>query len=116
MIEEVPQMLQWLLRGGAMEVACLILLLLALCIVATVAASSAAEAYRNRYWPRLTVPARVAATRPEPGSRRHVYVTFQVESGDCLELCVKSMAGNALSTGDTGRLTFQGSRFMSFEK
>ena len=109
-------MLQWILRGGAMEIACLILLLLALCIVATVGAGRAAGGCRNRDWPRLTVPARVTATRSEPGSRRRVYVTFQVESGDCLELCVKSAAGRAFETGDTGQLTFQGRRFMSFEK
>ena len=44
------------------------------------------------------------------------YVTFQVESGDRIELCVSGTEYGMLVEGDTGRLTFQGTRYLSFER
>ena len=44
------------------------------------------------------------------------YVTFQVESGDRMELSVKSSEYGMLAEGDSGRLTFQGTRFLGFER
>jgi len=43
-------------------------------------------------------------------------VTFLVESGDRIELCVSGTEYGMLVEGDTGRLTFQGTRYLSFER
>lgn len=43
------------------------------------------------------------------------YVTFQVESGDRIEFCVKGSEYGMLVEGDRGRLTFQGTRYLGFE-
>ena len=44
------------------------------------------------------------------------YVTFQVESGDRMEFCVSGTEYGMLVEGDTGRLTFQGTRYLAFER
>jgi len=44
------------------------------------------------------------------------YVIFQFESGDRAELCVPFDEYGLLVEGDRGRLTFQGSRYLSFER
>lgn len=72
--------------------------------------------------PRLTVEATIVAKRQD--FRKHsgdsmlhytdYYVTFQVESGDRMELEVEGRDYGMLVEGDKGKLTFQGSRFLSF--
>lgn len=42
-------------------------------------------------------------------------VTFEVESGDRLKFSVSGREYKALSEGDRGRLTFQGTRYLGFE-
>lgn len=53
-------------------------------------------------------------------SRRHsstfYYVTFQVESGDRMELPVSDSEFGMLIEGDKGRLTFQGTRYQGFAR
>lgn len=44
------------------------------------------------------------------------YVTFQFESGDRVELCVPCYEYGLLIEGDRGILSFQGSRYLSFER
>ena len=44
------------------------------------------------------------------------YVTFQVESGDRMELQMTGSEYGMLAEGDRGRLTFQGTRYVSFER
>ena len=44
------------------------------------------------------------------------YVTFQVQSGDRLELEVGSDEFGYLIEGDYGNLSFQGTRFLGFER
>ena len=44
------------------------------------------------------------------------YVTFQVESRDRMEFCVSRTEYEMLVEGDTGRLTFQGTRYLLFER
>ena len=81
---------------------------------------------KNNHSPRLTVPATVAAKRTEV-SHHHTdntmahtfttyYVTFQVESGDRMELQVDGSEFGMLVEGDTGALSFQGTRYLSFER
>ena len=85
---------------------------------------------KNNHSPRLTVEATVVAKREEvthhqPNTGNHTmhlststwyYVTFQVESGDRMELGVGGYEYGMLVEGDLGRLTFQGTRYISFER
>ena len=82
---------------------------------------------KNNHSPRLTVPARVVSKqmqlhrhhygRAEPYYDTYLYsVTFQVESGDRMELSVSRQQYGMLAEGDYGRLSFQGTRFLSFER
>lgn len=80
---------------------------------------------KNNHSPRLTVDASVTAKRMQL-SRHHnnaththhtyttYYVTFQVESGDRLELSVSAEEYGMLAEGDSGKLSFQGTRFLGF--
>ena len=44
------------------------------------------------------------------------YVTFQVDSGDRMEFSVSGPEYGMLAEGDQGSLTFQGTRYLSFER
>lgn len=84
---------------------------------------------KNNHSPRLTVSAKVVAKRMNVshhhnGANEHhhtststsYYVTFQVESGDRMELCMAGNEYGMLIEGDEGRLTFQGTRYLGFER
>ena len=76
---------------------------------------------RNDNSPRLTVSASVVAKRDHHSrSRDHLhtsyYVTFQFESGDRQELRVQGTEYGMLVEGDTGKLTLQGTRYISFDR
>ena len=84
--------------------------------------------HTNNHSPRLTVDARVLAKRHDVSRRRSAgehhhyrtvntyYVTFEVESGDRMELQLPSHEYGLLIEGDTGKLTFQGTRYLGFER
>ena len=80
--------------------------------------------HKNNNSPRLTVPATVVAKRTSYShsasnhhhTHTHHYVTFEVESGDRMELSVMGSEYGLLVEGDTGRLTFQGTRYLSFDR
>ena len=44
------------------------------------------------------------------------YATFQFDSGDRLELCVSGGEYGLLAEGDVGELTFQGTRYLGFDR
>lgn len=44
------------------------------------------------------------------------YVTFQVRSGDRMEFRVSGQQYGMITEGDFGKLTFQGTRFLKFER
>lgn len=90
---------------------------------------------KNNHSPRLTVSAVVVTKRENVTHHQHAnsgdmsgahgfhtttsttyYVTFQVESGDRMEFCVSGTEYGMLVEGDTGRLTFQGTRYLAFER
>lgn len=74
---------------------------------------------RNNRKPKLTVSAIVVGKRKSShrkASDRHYFVTFQVESGDRIEFWVTSYDYSELRQDDCGILTFQGTRFIGFEK
>ena len=86
---------------------------------------------KNNHSPRLTVPVTVVAKRTNMSHHHHnhggtgmhhtthsttYYVTFQVESGDRMELNVTSSEFGLLVEGDRGMLSFQGTRYLGFER
>ncbi len=81
---------------------------------------------RNNKSPRLTVEAAVVAKRDHRAVRRSgdgptrrvttYYVTFQFESGDRMELQLPGQEYGLLVEGDKGKLSFQGTRFLGFER
>ena len=74
---------------------------------------------RNNASPRVTSEATVVTKRTYVrGDHSHTtyYTTFQFESGDRLELMIPYSQFGYLVEGDRGKLTFQGTRFVSFER
>lgn len=82
---------------------------------------------RNNASPRLTVEASIVAKREQHGQTHDAathtahgytryFATFQVESGDRMELEIPARDIGLLAEGDRGRLTFQGTRFLGFER
>ena len=103
-------------------------------VILVVCIRGIAQWSRNNHAPRLTVEATVVAKRTDVSLHRHpaagdtsgahgfhtttastCYTTFQVESGDRMELQVGRDYG-LLAEGDRGRLTFQGTRYLGFER
>lgn len=90
---------------------------------------------KNNNSPRLTVAASVVAKRTHVSHHRHAnagdmtgahgyhtststsyYITFQVESGDRMEFSVDGSEYGMLVEGDFGMLSFQGTRYLGFER
>lgn len=85
---------------------------------------------KNNHSPRLTVPAVIVSRRTHVSRHHHhagsgidhpthstsYYVTFQVESGDRMELHVTGQEYGLLAEGDRGDLTFQGTRYLGFRR
>ena len=85
---------------------------------------------KNNHSPRLTVPATIIAKRTNVSRRRHgganghhhhhtsttYYVTFQLESGDRMEFHISGQEYGLLIEGDKGNLSFQGTRYLGFER
>ena len=78
---------------------------------------------KNNQSPKLTVSVTVVAKRSDVDrgiETMHTftsyYVTFQVESGDRMEFEVSDMEYGMLAEGDSGELTFQGTRYLSFQR
>lgn len=72
---------------------------------------------KNNHSPKLSVPA-VAVSRRAHRSDDSTwyYITFQVESGDRMEFMVNSSVYGTIIEGDYGKLTFQGSRYLDFDR
>ena len=69
---------------------------------------------KNNNSPRLTVEARVTAKRQN--TTHHNEPVGGVESGDRMEFSVYGEEYGMLAEGDEGKLTFQGSRYLGFER
>ncbi len=89
--------------------------------------SSARQKRKNDGSPVLAVPAVMVTKRTDMRrSSAHAdemahtysryYATFQVESGDRMEFQVQDTDYGLLVEGDRGKLTFQGTRFLGFER
>lgn len=90
---------------------------------------------KNNQSPRLTVHAAIVSKRMNVSHHTHAnagdisgahgyhstsstmyYVTFQVASGDRMELSVSGPEYGMLAEGDEGELSFQGTRYLGFER
>ncbi|HML68184.1 MAG TPA: DUF2500 domain-containing protein [Clostridia bacterium] len=90
---------------------------------------------RNNDSPVLTTDARVVTKRADVSYHHHMnnmndsnntmnmgysstsyFVTFEVPSGDRMELPVQSDEYGLLVEGDAGKLTFQGTRYLGFTR
>lgn len=88
---------------------------------------------KNNQSPRLNVNAQVVSKRTNttrhnhiqdtgsdgaqqhhPTSSTHYFVTFQLDSGERTELNVSGRQYGLLAEGDTGKLLFQGTRYLDF--
>lgn len=82
----------------------------------------------NNNSPKLTVPAKMVTKRIRTSNSHHsddhmhttsttsYYVTFQFESNDRTEFSLSGSEYGMLAEGDTGMLTFQGTRYLEFER
>ncbi len=88
-------------------------------VFVTTLVKSAKKNHINNNSPRLTSEAEVVTKRTKVwGDHSHTnyYATFQFESGDRLELEVPHDRFGYLVEGDKGKLTFQGTRFLDFQR
>lgn len=86
--------------------------------------------HQNNKSPVLSVLAKVVAKRTEISGSSNMgtdgvstnssstwyYTTFEVESGDRMEFSVQGKVYGLMVEGDRGKLTFQGTRFLEFER
>ena len=94
------------------------------------AARGLSQWHRNEQSPRLTVEAEIVSRHEDVSVHHHnagsgaghisrsttYYVTFQVASGDRMQFRVPRQEYGFLVEGDRGQLTFQGTRFLGFER
>lgn len=85
---------------------------------------------RNNKQPVLTVDSRIVSKRSQVSHHQHqdtndhlssytkttYYLTFEVESGDRMEFTVSGEQYGLCAEGDAGRLTFQGTRYLGFQR
>ncbi|WP_313891928.1 DUF2500 domain-containing protein [Psychrobacillus sp.] len=85
--------------------------------------SSIKQWNKNNNSPKLSVPVQIVTKRSNTSggsgnssASTSYYITFQVESGDRMELLVSGGQYGMIAEDDLGILTFQGTRFLSFER
>lgn len=105
----------------------ILFVLVAVVIIVTII-RNLSQWHKNNQSPRLTVPATVVAKRTsvthhhsgtdmtQGHTSTAYYATFQVESGDRMELQLAGNEYGLLVEGDKGKLSFQGMRFLGFER
>lgn len=105
-----------------MPVFFVIVFVIILAIVVTTLVRNITTWSSNNQQPRLNVEATVAGkrTRTSGGNQTavstHYYVTFEVASGDRMELKVSGQAYGLMVEGDQGTLQFQGTRYLDFQR
>ena len=118
-------------RFGLFQIMFSLVFFLVIGMFVVMAVKGIREWNKNNHSPRLTVPATVVAKRTNVSHHHHnhggtgmhhtthsttYYVTFQVESGDRMELHVAGHEFGMLIEGDRGNLSFQGTRYLGFER
>ena len=111
--------------GGGFEILFTLMFCLVLGMFVVTAVRGVSQWNKNNHSPRLSVEARVTGKRTSVHHHHHenhtshstsYYVTFQVESGDRMEFHVTGQEYGMVMEGDTGRLHFQGTRYLGFER
>lgn len=115
---------------GSMPIIFTIMLVVILGFFAFIFISGIKGWHENNKSPVLSVLAKLVAKRTKVsessdldanGMTTHssstwYYVTFEVESGDRMEFSVQEKVYGLMAEGDRGKLTFQGTRFLGFER
>ena len=113
-----------------MQVIMLLVFVLVLGSIIVTLIRGVGEWNKNNQSPKLTVPAKVVSRRTAVSHHHHhqgngmhhthtatsYYATFQVESGDRIEFLVSGTEYGMLAEGDSGELTFQGTRYLNFRR
>lgn len=117
--------------GGGFEIMFFLMFFLIFGMFILTAIRGIGQWNKNNHSPKLTVDATVVTKRTNVSRHHHVndtnhvghtststtyYVTFQVESGDRMELSVDGYEYGMLVEGDHGKLSFQGTRYLGFER
>ena len=121
--------------GGGFEILFTLMFLLVFGMIVFTVIRGIGQWNKNNNSPRLTVEAEAVSRRSQTstsqtpvagdisgahGFHTHYdtvyYVTFQVESGDRMEFHVSGHEYGMIAEGDKGRLTFQGTRYLGFER
>jgi len=100
-----------------------ILLVLAIVVFASAILRGLGTWVRNNQSEVLTRPCRVVARRQhvwggsgDASANTSYYITFEFEDGSRIELPVKENRFGLIAEGDIGMLTYQGTRFLEFER
>ncbi len=79
--------------------------------------------HRNNSALKKTIPARLVAKRThnlggygDTDTRVSYYAAFETENGERLEFPVSSSFSEIYAEGDTGMLTYKGTKFLDFER
>ena len=109
--------------GGGSEILFMLMFCLVLGMFVVTALRGVSQWNKNNQSPRLSVEATVTGKRTSVQHHHHqnhtshstsYYVSFQVESGDRMEFHVSGQEYGMVMEGDTGRLHFQGTRYLGF--
>lgn len=111
----------------------IVFLLVTVCFIA-IAVRGISIWNTNNHSPLITAAAKVVSKRTHVSHHRHAnagdisgahgfhtvssttyYVTFQIDGKDRIEFHVTGREYGMLAEGDTGQLSFQGTRYLSFE-
>ena len=116
-----------------MQILVPIVFLVVIGIILTMAVKGIIIWNKNNHSPRLTVDAVIVSKREDVSGHSHnmvgnstgihgyhtytsYYVTFQFDSGNRLEFSIEGTEYGMLAEGDRGKLTFQGTRYLGFER
>lgn len=117
--------------GGGFEVMFFLVFFLVIAVFVVTLVRGISQWNKNNHSPRLTVDATVVAKRSNVSYHHHhhgdghmshtttsttYYVTFQVDSGDRMELQMDGYEFGMLAEGDHGKLSFQGTRYLGFQR
>lgn len=117
--------------SGLFEICFMLVFLVVIAMFVVNAVRGIGQWNKNNHAPELAVAARVVSRRTSVNSHHHsgdgtgangyhtstsYYATFEVESGDRMEFQVQDTDYGLLVEGDRGKLTFQGTRFLGFER
>lgn len=65
---------------------------------------------------RMEVTGHSSTQNSMSSSHTEYYATFQIESGDRMEFKISGNEYGMLVEGDQGKLTFQGTRYLGFQR